>query len=118
MDGHALENARRGRAVAPRAHHTLAAAVVLAVSLLAGGMVHLASPQPAVALDLPPTFEYVLTGDGEAGDWTAEDSATALAVGGDGSLYACSYLWHDTTGYDLSVACLDDAFRHGHRSRA
>jgi len=59
---------------------------------------------PAAAVVRPPIFEQLVAGDG-----AVRDTMAALAVGPDGVLYSCGTVWHEDTGYDITVSCLADA---------
>jgi hypothetical protein len=63
-----------------------------------------ASPLALAPPPNPPVLETVIAGIGDH-----IDATTGLAVGPDGSLYTCGCLWHDATGYDVTVTRLAGA---------
>jgi hypothetical protein len=62
------------------------------------------SSAAAAAIVKPPIFEQLVAGDG-----AGSDTMAAMAVGPDGLLYTCGAIWHEDTGYDITVSCLADA---------
>jgi hypothetical protein len=71
------------------------AAALILLAFAPGAM---ASQTAALSFVNPPVFESVIAGEGDQ-----IDAATGLALGEDGSLYGCGYVWHDATGYDITV---------------
>jgi hypothetical protein len=78
--------------------------VALLVAVIAAVVVAAVAPPAFAAIEKPPSFESVVAGDGDH-----LDAATRLAVGPDGTLYGCGSIWHDATGYDITITRYDDA---------
>lgn len=78
--------------------------IAFVVAMLTAAVAAVLTPQAAAAIVKPPVFESVIAGDGNH-----IDAVTALAVNADGTLYSCGSVWHETTGYDITVTCYADA---------
>lgn len=72
--------------------------------LLVAALAMVVVPPALAAVEKPPIFTSVVAGDGRH-----IDVLTAMAVGVDGTLYSCGYVWHEATGFDITVTRHDDA---------
>jgi len=99
---------KRGESRSPRTRgpgRLTASVTGVAIAMaVAGLLLSLCPRQDAWALAPAPTLEYILSGDGDG-----SDAAAMVVPGPAGVPYVCGRVWHEATGYDMTVACLAEA---------
>jgi hypothetical protein len=78
--------------------------VFVGTLVLAAASISAFAQRASAAIVKPPVFEQLSAGDGDG-----SDAMTAMAVGPDGEVYTCGTVWHEDTGYDITVTCHADA---------